>query len=176
MLACTQLRAAECGCQGGFSASWEALPCTPGPAPAAAGLQRAQHVQRCAQRGQRALQVVGRKRMVFWPPDALDSLSLYPNWHLLRRRSRCDPAHPNFRRFPKFQQLEAIEVCAVAFQAPRGTSATLGNGSTSMAHMQGQHPAPPEHLLGAAGHELPGWACGLRVAASTTCASLGQPV
>ena len=31
-------------------------------------------------------QVTGRKRMAFWPPDALDSLYLYPIWHLLLQK------------------------------------------------------------------------------------------
>ena len=55
-------------------------------------------------------QIRGRKRMVFWSRAALDSLYLYPNWHILRRRSRCNPVQPDFRKFPKFEGLSGIEV------------------------------------------------------------------
>ena len=63
------------------------------------------------------MQIRGRKRMVWWPREALDSLYLYPNWHILRRRSRCDPVHPNFRRHPKFEGLSGVEVRLAAAPA-----------------------------------------------------------
>ena len=63
--------------------------------------------------------------MVWWPQEALDSLYLYPNWHLLRRRSRCDPVHPDFHKHPKFEGLSGVEVRLAAAPAA-GASAVTG--------------------------------------------------
>jgi len=54
-------------------------------------------------------QVHGRKRLVFYPPEDLPSLYPYGRWHILRRRSRMDPAAPDFHKYPKFAGLTGRE-------------------------------------------------------------------
>lgn len=51
-------------------------------------------------------QIKGRKRMLFYPPSELRSLKCYPNWHLLRRRARFNPADPQPPRFPRASAFE----------------------------------------------------------------------
>ena len=55
------------------------------------------------------MQVVGRKRLLFYRPEELDALYPYPNWHVLRRRMRFNPAAPNYKRFPKSRDLAVTE-------------------------------------------------------------------
>lgn len=50
-------------------------------------------------------QIRGRKRLLLWPPSALHQLQPYPSWHILRRRCRFDPAKPDLKRFPNFDQV-----------------------------------------------------------------------
>ncbi|CAL5219804.1 g1711 [Coccomyxa viridis] len=54
-------------------------------------------------------QVKGRKRLLLYRPQALKALQPYPNWHILRRRCRVDPAHPDYKRFPAFERVAALE-------------------------------------------------------------------
>ncbi|KAK9802696.1 hypothetical protein WJX73_007729 [Symbiochloris irregularis] len=55
-------------------------------------------------------QISGRKRLLFFPPGDLPALKPYPNWHILRRRLRFDPAQPPDRhRFPAACKLKALE-------------------------------------------------------------------
>lgn len=56
------------------------------------------------------IQLRGTKRMLLWSPDQLHMVYPYPNWHVLRRRGRVDPAMPNLKRFPKFAKAHAVEV------------------------------------------------------------------
>lgn len=44
--------------------------------------------------------------MLFYPPSELRSLKCYPNWHLLRRRARFNPADPQPPRFPRASAFE----------------------------------------------------------------------
>lgn len=53
------------------------------------------------------MQIRGRKRLLLYPPDALDKLQPYPSWHILRRRCRLDPANPDLKRFPHFHKVRA---------------------------------------------------------------------
>lgn len=55
------------------------------------------------------LQVRGRKRMLLYTPDELQSLYPYPDDSLLRRRARVDPANPDLTRFPRFSEASAFE-------------------------------------------------------------------
>ena len=53
--------------------------------------------------------MLGRKRLLFFPPQDLGSLYPYPHWHILRRRLRFDPAAPCYKHYPRAQGLEAVE-------------------------------------------------------------------
>ena len=50
-------------------------------------------------------QVKGRKRLIFYPPEDLPSLYMHTRWSILRRRSKVDPADPNYAKYPRFKKL-----------------------------------------------------------------------
>ena len=55
------------------------------------------------------VQISGRKQLLFYKPEDLDSLYVYGNLHILRRRSRVDPFNPDLKKYPKFSRLQAWE-------------------------------------------------------------------
>ena len=80
------------------------------------------------------MQVKGRKRLLLYRPQALKALQPYPNWHILRRRCRVDPAHPDYKRFPAFERVHhpPLSLCTAAtgssdyvFAAPPSSVETL---------------------------------------------------
>ena len=56
------------------------------------------------------MQILGRKRLLFFQPGELKALRPYPSWHILRRRLRFDPAAPDYGICPSPRQLAAMEV------------------------------------------------------------------
>lgn len=59
------------------------------------------------------VQVLGRKRMLFFSPDQMYRLYCYPDTHLLRRRSRVNVSAPDFAKFPLFSGVGALEAVLV---------------------------------------------------------------
>jgi hypothetical protein len=86
------------------------------------------------------------KRMLFFPPEQLPYLYLYPDTHLLRRRSRVNVAAPDLTRHPLFARTHALEAMLhpgdAVFFPPEWAHYT-----ESLAH-----PAAAEQALGAAAH------------------------
>lgn len=55
------------------------------------------------------VQISGRKRLIFYPPEDIPSLYIHSNYSYLRRRSKVDPANPNLKKFPKYGRLKGLQ-------------------------------------------------------------------
>ena len=57
----------------------------------------------------RFFQVKGKKRFLLFSPDQFTSLYPYPVGHPHDRQSQVDLDAPNYQRFPKFRNINALE-------------------------------------------------------------------